>query len=413
MLYPREMGDLTTRGLTTQEAAAYLFTKETIEGTQGNYTKWNRSPFQRNQLLNVATIFFKYTQNMIELYRLSPGRIQMAMIQAALFGLAGLPGAEDINQVLKTVGHTGVWLLRKLGINYFGKDFDLLDQARQYAREFTKGTPFDKVGPDLLLHGISRYGFGLGLLPEGMALGQFDASSNGSLGKVVPGLQEGLRQLTLGDYKTGVSDVAARAAGAGYGWLFTMLKYMSEDPGTFDSKTWEGLLPRVGRQIARTVRFADKGLTTRQGGQLVKFDPTDPEDIGALAAQLVGYTPTKVSEVQEAQRDMIERQMQLKIEKTMLYGQLDKAIDSRDPRVIADVMKAVGDYNEQIRTEDPTQVIQAQGLVASLKRRAQQRAMQTGLQQSGVVNKATIPMYQKILENYPGIVDRRKVQGGG
>jgi len=414
MLYPREMGELTTSGMTYQEAAAYLFTKETIEGTQGNYTKWNRSPFLRSQLGQVALIFFKYTQNMVELYRLSPGRLQMAMLQAALFGVAGLPGAEDINQVLRSVGHTGVWLLRQLGINYFGKDFDLLDQARQYARQFTKGTAFDKVGPDLLLHGISRYGFGLGLLPEGMALGQFDASANGSLGKIVPGLQEGLRGLMFGDYKSGVSDVAARAAGAGYGWLFTMMKYMSEDPGTFDSKTWEGLLPRVGRQMARAARFANNGLTTRQGGQLVKFDMADPEDIGAVAAQLAGYTPTKVSQVQEAQRDMIERQMQLKMEKTMLYGQLDKAIEKGDPRVISDVVKAITEYNEQVIPEDPTQAIQMKGLLASLKRRQQQRAMQGALQQPGAVNRGSIPMYQKILENYPGIVvDKRRIQGGG
>jgi hypothetical protein len=273
---------------------------------------------------------------------------------------------------------------------------------------------FDKTGPDLLLHGISRYGFGLGLLPEGYALGQFDASANGSLGRVVPGLQEGLRGLMFGDYKTGVSDVAARAAGAGYGWLFTMLKYMSEDPGTFNSKTWEGLLPRAGRQVARTYRFATEGLTTRQGGRLAKFDPTDPEDLGALAAQLAGYSPTKVTQMQDVQRDMVERQMQLKIEKTMLYGQLDKAIDSRDPRVIADVMKAVQDYNKQIVPEDPTQAIQTQGLLASLQRRAKQRALQTSLQQPGQVNKATIPMYQRILENYPGVViDSRRVQGGG
>jgi hypothetical protein len=45
-----------------------------------------------------------------------------------------------------------------------------------------------------------------------------------------------------------------------------------------------------------------------------------------------------------------------------------------------------------------------------MQRRAQQRALQTSLQQPGQVNKATIPMYQRILENYPGVVDRRRVQ---
>jgi len=54
------------------------------------------------------------------------------------------------------------------------------------------------------------------------------------------------------------------------------------------------------------------------------------------------------------------------------------------------------------------------GLLASLKRRQQQRAMQGALQQPGAVNRGSIPMYQKILENYPGIVvDKRRIQGGG
>jgi len=118
--------------------------------------------------------------------------------------------------------------------------------------------------------------------------------------------------------------------------------------------------------------------------------------------------------VQEAQRDMIERQMQLKMEKTMLYGQLDKAIEKGDPRVISDVVKAITEYNEQVIPEDPTQAIQMKGLLASLKRRQQQRAMQGALQQPGAVNRGSIPMYQKILENYPGIVvDKRRIQGGG
>jgi hypothetical protein len=409
-LYPREMGELATAGLNPTEAAAFLYAKDTLEKTQFVFAKWNRPPFLRSQLAQVALIFFKYTQNMVELYRLSPGVLQMALIQAALFGVAGLPGAEDLNQVMRSVGHVGVWLLRKFGINYFGKDFDLLDKAREHVRNLTQGTMFDKTGPDLFLHGISRYGFGLGLLPEGYGIGQFDASMNGSLGRIVPGLQEGLKQSMFGDYKTGVSDVASRVAGAGYGYLFTMLKYMSEDPGTFDSKTWEGLLPRAGRQVARTYRLSTEGLTTRQGGRLVKFDLSDPEDLGAMAAQLAGYTPTKVSEMQDVQKDLIERQMQLKMEKTMLYGQLYKAVDSRDPRVISDVMKAIQDYNAQIGPVDPTQVIKTEGLAASMQRRAQQRALQTGLQQPGAVNKSTIPMYQRILENYPGVVDRRRVQ---
>jgi hypothetical protein len=409
-LYPKEMGDLQTKGLNLTEAAAYLYAKEVLEKTQFTFAKWNRPPFLRSNLAQVALIFFKYTQNMIELYRLTPGVVQMGLIQAALFGLAGLPGAEDLNQVMRSGAHAGIWLLRKLGFNLYGKDFDLLDKVREYTRNLTEGTVFDQVGPDLMLHGISRYGFGTGLLPEGFGVGQFDASQNGSLGRVVPGLQEGLKQLTFGDYRTGVSDVASRAAGAGYGWMFTLLKYMNEDPGSFDSKTWEGLLPRVARQGARTYRFATEGLTTKQGGRLVKFDLSDPEDLGALLGQAMGYTPTKVGQMQEASNAIREQLQLYQAEKVTLYGQLDKAISSRSPGAVNDVMKAINDFNQQVREQDPSMVISGAKIAASIRKRNQTRAMQEAMQQGGQVNRSTIPVAQRIMKNYPEIVYRQKVQ---
>jgi hypothetical protein len=409
-LYPKEMGDLQTKGLNQTEASAYLYAKEVLEKTQFTFAKWNRPPFLRSQLAQVALIFFKYTQNMIELYRLSPGVVQMGLIQAALFGLAGLPGAEDLNQVMRSGAHAGIWLLRKLGINLYGQDFDLLDKVREYTRNLTEGTVFDQVGPDLMLHGISRYGFGTGLLPEGFGVGQFDASQNGSLGRVVPGLQEGLKQLTFGDYRTGVSDVASRAAGAGYGWMFTLLKYMNEDPGTFDSKTWEGLLPRVARQGARTYRFATEGLTTKQGGRLVKFDLTDPEDLGALLGQAMGYTPTKVGQMQEASNAIREQLQLYQAERVTLYGQMDKAVASGSQGAINDVRKAIDDFNRQVREQDPSMVISGDKIIASIRKRNTARAMQEALGQSGQVNRSTIPVAQRIMKNYPEIVSRQKVQ---
>lgn len=410
-LYPKEMGDLQTQGLNHTEAAAYLYAKEVLEKTQFTFAKWNRPPFLRSQLAQVALIFFKYTQNMIELYRLSPGVVQMGLVQAALFGLAGLPGAEDLNQVMRSGAHAGIWLLRKLGFNLYGKDFDLFDKIREYTRDLTEGTVFDQKGPDLLLHGISRYGFGTGLLPEGFGIGQFDASQNGSLGRVVPGLQEGLKQLTFGDYRTGVSDVASRAAGAGYGWMFTLLKYMNEDPGTFDSKTWEGLLPRVARQVARTNRFATEGLTTKQGGRLVKFDMTDPEDFGALAGQAFGYTPTKVSQMQEFSNAVREQLQLYQAEKVMLYGQLDKAISNKSQGAINDVLKAINDFNRQVVANgDPSMVISGEKALASIRKRNQTRAMQEAMGQGGQVNRGTIPVAQRVKKNYPELISQERVR---
>jgi hypothetical protein len=417
-LYPREMADLMDGtkyadgvGLNQKEAAAYLYAKEVTEKTQFTFAKWNRPPFLRSQLAQVALIFFKYTQNMIELYRISPGVMQMALMQGALFGLAGLPGAEDLNAVMKSGSHLGIWLLRKLGINLYGKDFDLLDKAREYSRQLTQGTVFDAVGPDLFLHGISRYGFGTGLLPEGFGLGQFDASQNGSLGRIVPGLQEGLRGAVHGDLKSGVSDVAQRAAGAGYGYLFNMLKYFNEDPGTYDSKTWETLLPRAARSGARAYRFGTEGLTTKQGGRVVKFDMTDPQDFAAVAEQALGFTPTKVTQWQEYNKQVQETLQTFKVAKTMLYGQLDKALSLHNPGATKDVMRAIDDYNNQVIEEGyPTLVIQKKGLVTSIQNRIKQRTMQEAFGQGGPVNRQTVPVARKVLENYPEVQYQQRVR---
>jgi hypothetical protein len=192
--------------------------------------------------------------------------------------------------------------------------------------------------------------------------------------------------------------------------MFTLLKYMNEDPGSFDSKTWEGLLPRVARQGARTYRFATEGLTTKQGGRLVKFDLSDPEDLGALLGQAMGYTPTKVGQMQEASNAIREQLQLYQAEKVTLYGQLDKAISSRSPGAVNDVMKAINDFNQQVREQDPSMVISGAKIAASIRKRNQTRAMQEAMQQGGQVNRSTIPVAQRIMKNYPEIVYRQKVQ---
>lgn len=367
MGYSREIADLKARkGFTQQEAVAFIFAKEAIDQTQGIYAPYSRPAFMRKPLVSTLLIFYQFIQMMTYVYRYNPGTVQLMLVSLSLYGLLGLPGAEDLNEAIRFVA-------KKMGL-----DFDPQMEARKFVRDITRGTIVDEVGPDLFLHGISRYGFGLGLLPEGWALGKFDASANGSLGKLVPGMYESLHGLnTKQKPDQFVSDVMQRLSGAGFGYFFNLVQYFMENPGTTDSKKWETLLPRSARAIVKAARlYSDEAETTRQGARIIPFDVQDPEDLAALGFQALGFSPTKITtkwDLLREQRDSLQLYM---AERAQLYGQMDRALQSGDKRVIERVSKAVQEYNEGVRELDPGMQISAQQLLQSLRNRQRARQLQ-------------------------------------
>lgn len=409
--YQGEIADLMSRipGFSQEDAAAFIMSKEALDQTQGLYAPYARPAFMRSPLAGTLLIFYQFIQMMTYAFRFNPGMVQMWLMMTFLYGLSGIPGSDDLNEILKL-----------LGKKIFGKDWDVQMHARKYARELTRGSIMDETGPDLLLHGISRYGFGLGLLPEGYALGKFDASANGSMGKLVPGLYEALHSInSKAKPEQFVSDVTSRLAGAGFGMFFNLAQFGMEGQGSVDSHKWESMLPRAVRATAKAYRLAPPELglpqvgplksqgaeTNRAGARLVKFDVSDPEDLAAVLTQALGFSPTKVSSMWEQQRIQREVLQVYQARRTALYAQLDAALQRRSTEAQQTVIAAIREYNSEVTRDGvPSLSINAQQLTTSLQQRIRTRQ----LQELGLPGqRSQIPVARKVQDLFPNVKAER------
>jgi hypothetical protein len=401
-LYAVEILDIMARRqLTSEQATAFMVARRTIDQTQLIFQPWARPTFLRSGFASTLQIFFSYTQGMLYLLGNSPGAARMWLGLLFMYGVAGLPGSEDIDR-----------LVRLLSRKFFGKDFSIEHETREMVREITRGTAFDQVGPDLVLHGISRYSFGAGLLPEGWGVPRFDASGSGSMGQVIPGLSEGLRAAANNaNWKDFTADVARDVAGAGFGTMFSLMQFLTSDPWSADVKKWEKVLPRSIKAMVRAARYAAEGQErTVQGGPFANFDMRDPDDVATIVTQALGFTPTKVTSKWEMLRATQDIAQWYQTRKLTLYSQLDVAIQNGEVADQQEIVKAMVAYNKELADKGlGAMSIQVRAVVSSLKQKARVRGMQGA---DLPAQKNLIPLSQQMLDLYPGtrLIEQKKVK---
>lgn len=413
--YHFEILDLTTRlskpgaAFTAQDATAFVLAKEAIDQTQGLYAPYARPAFMRHPVAGSVLIFYQYIHTMMYAFTMNPGAVQLWVVMAMMYGLSGIPGAEDFNEVLR--------LLSRM----LYKDIDPLKEVRRVVRAITRGTIFDEVGPDLFLHGISRYGFGLGLLPEVYGMFRFDASANGSLGKVIPGLYEVVHGMnTASDAQQFTADVTQRLAGAGFGWFFNLLQFGLSSPGSVDGHKWEMALQRQMRALAAAYRYTPPewglpripgvglqpsgGATLASGARIARFNATDPGDIASILWQAFGFRPTKVSEASELRRTQIEAERVFMARRGTLLTQWASAQLRRDPLVVQDMVRAITRYNNDVRSDGRPE-LQISGRQMQQSNRS--RELNRQLQERFIAQRRLMrPEFQRLQDLFPGVQPR-------
>lgn len=391
--YFTEIGHLMAKhNVTHEEALAFIAARDVVDATQFVYSPWARPKFLRSSVASTMLIFFQYTQSMLFALGNNPGKTKMLVYMAVLYGLAGLPGSDDLDKMIRAVS-------RRL----LGKDFSPHESARKLTRDFTRGTVLDEVGPDLVMHGISRYGFGWGLMPDGWGVPRFDASTNGSMGRIVPGLQNAARAVGNSDsWEKLTAEIVKDASGAGFGQMFALLQFLGADPQSNEQKHWEKIMPRAFKAASKAHRYYTEGVeTNNRNVPIATFDKTDPDDLATIAAQLAGFTPTKVSSRWESIIATVDKIKFYKTQRNMLFIQMDIATQHKDPEAKAEVLKRIRDFNERMQKDGvPTYVISGDSLRKSLAARARSRAMQSkGLPP----NKMDIPINRQVQDLYPGV----------
>lgn len=385
--------------LTEDEATAMLFAKEAIDRTQFNYSQYMRPNYLKNPALNTALIFFQYTTSMLHHIRFNPGGNVTLVILLVLFGAMGMPFAEDLNALIK-------FLSRKL----LGKDFNPEKEARKFVRDLTRGTVFDETGPDLMLHGIARYSFGLGLLEDGYGVPRFDASANGSMGKIIPGAKELFTGWANSDSgEKVVSEVTGEFAGAAYGTIFSAMQFLSNgELNSRDLKNWEKVMPRAAKAVSKSYRFAvEERERTKTGATFVTFDMRNPDDIATVLAQAAGFSPTKLTTKWDGARGINETLKFYDLQRRALMLQMDQAIQygyDVDP-----VLNAIERYNDKVFAMDaPSLALTAAQVKASLANRNRTRSLQ---EQDLPSIKYQRPVAEELQDLYPGVwVERKRVK---
>ena len=292
---------------------AYSFAQNTIYETQGLYNKGNRPDWARGAVGGTVFTFKQYSISYLEfmtrLYKNDKKAFGIAvaiLIMAA--GLQGLPGADDLDDVIDTAG------------NWMG----YATNTKKWKREFLE----DILGEDMAafaMHGVST-------LP-GMPI---DVQARLGLGNIIPGT--GLLNPTRKDKGREVAEVFGVAGGLAMSTLDTTEAMARGDV----RRAAMSILPGAVRNLVQAGEMAETGEYRDTRGRLVqKVDGSD------VVAKAIGFQPRQIA---EGNRRMREVQADIDIVKTKqeeANGKYARAIVDKDQEAMSEVREEIRDWNQK------------------------------------------------------------------
>lgn len=321
-------------GMNTEEA--YQAAKTAVQTTQYEYAKWNRPKFMRGRR-SVIFLFWQYLQHTSYLMAGGAGKqtaMRMWLMMLTMSGMLGLPFAEDM---LDLIDWGGTKVKDLTGLKNPRVDTRLA--IRELLTSITDS-------PDIFLHGLGRY-YGLGPMHVLEALGipvpNVDVSGSLSLGRIVPGLEQGMGDTRNPNEKFGrvLVDVLGPVGAIGFN-LWKALE--SSDPDTW--KKWERAMPIALKSASRSVRWMARGEETAStGAQILNFDPYDYEQQAEKVAQFFGFTPTRMNQKYGMVMAQEEAKQYWMARRSILLSHYGYAMLTHDQQGISDVRAAVRDFN--------------------------------------------------------------------
>lgn len=319
---------------------AYFLARQAVETTQFEYARWNRAPLFRGKQ-GVVLIFMSFIQNQMIFALADPGALRWWVMMLLMGGLMGLPGAQDILDLLS------------FGWNTFSKLFKTHKPYKDFEvelRRYLKATVGEMgLNPDLMMHGLSRDSFGLTSIPglESFPIPRVDLSGSLGMGNILP-LTEDLKRLNADGLDSFIARGGESVGGAVPAGIMSILRAAnSSDPDNW--RRWEKALPTASRNASQALRLYTRGKEeTQRGDVIAEFDPHDTRDRMELIMKAMSFQLTDISEGWEqsiAQRDAVGY---YKIQKSLLLKDLNYARYTKDREGIADASKAIKSYNSNV-----------------------------------------------------------------
>lgn len=381
------------RGWDERHLRAYMAAAETVRKTQFEYGRWSR-PKLMDGPRGVIFMFKTYLQNMLYFMFKTDRKVQVRFMLGlmATAGLMGLPGAEDATELAK-------WLARQMGYEF---DFE------REARKLMVAWGVDgAVAPDVIMHGASRVGFGVPAAMQGLGVPfpEVDLSGALSMGRIIPGLKEGLNPGSA-FAQDSIGRTIEEWAGPVLGVPFEMYHAITDmSLPADDPKRWERMMPRALRAMSKSSRYlAEERERDRTGATVVDFDPNDWDDYMTLLATGAGFQPTEVTR----QWDMLTAQREVqnywKGQRTVLMSEFWRAVRLNDAEGKASAINAIKRFNE----EAPDKALRING--KSLKQSLQNRAKGIQYKEHGIAREKSLRgVTQDVRKLFPEAVDVQTV----
>lgn len=398
MDYTRLRGE----GWTHPEAAAYTTAQDAVRTTQFEYANYARPRFMQGKA-GAVFVFKSFVQNsLFMLWNYPSTMVRGILIMGFLGGLMGLPGTEDLSDVLKTMGY-----------QFFGKDFDLEREARQFVNDMSSGA----VDPSLLLHGISREGYGLpavaDMLGEHVGLGDvpvptFDRSGSIGLGNILP-VQTSQLFGPVSDPNKAIAGAAQNASGALFSVAFNTYKALVDPQlSATDMKRWERMMPTVLKNASRMYRIYNEGMERSASGAPVQtFDPNDTEQMMEILGIGIGYQPLALTAAYDRQRAISEVMAFWQLRHDALLQQLGNAFNMGDKEEYHYILGAVKKFNTDLPKEAKLFAVTSDSIKQSVQNRSKNFKI---LQRGGAIDKRSAGIIKVIDPLYPEVeVGTRRV----
>lgn len=292
---------------------AYNFAQNAIYETQGIYNKGNRPDWARGAVGGTIFTFKQFSISYVEfltrLYKNDKKAFGIALailIMAA--GLQGLPGADDLDDVIDTAG------------NWMG----YATNTKRWKRELLESV----LGKDMAafaLHGVSTI--------PGMPI---DVQARLGLGNMIPGT--GLMNPTKKDKAREIAEVFGVAGGMAMSTMDTAEALALGDV----RRAGLSILPGAIRNFYQASEMAATGEYRDQRGRKVQDVTT-----GDVIAKAIGFQP---AEIAAANRRMREVQADIDIVKTKqeeINGKYARALVDNDQNELTDVRAELADWNKK------------------------------------------------------------------
>lgn len=400
---PQLYAEMKAKGFNDQQSGAIVAAKVMIDRTQYQYSREYRPAYLSGPIGSTVGMFKLFTHRMLwNLYNYPAAGMRTLLIFGFLGGLQGIPGFVDLNGILKAIG-----------TNFFGKDFDLEDEARRFAVDVLgmKGTGlFDD--PFTVTKGFASRGYGIPAMADFIGewagvgkipIPELDRGAAVSLNNILPidfGAMFGPQAAkNPGDaFAQGVSRGMGAFGSYAYN-TYKALMNMRESPESL--KRWERVAPVFLSGMSHAARVYAQGAETSQtGSRIVRFDPHDTEHMMEVVAMGLGYTPFRLS--REWTRIRAEREAVAfwEMRKEMLLNQYWGALTKKDPEDRKRVVDAIRNYNKEVKgTEARGMVITAETIERSMQsRQSAKQKQEAGIPKS----EAELPLIRGIRRLFPG-----------